>query len=99
MSNNLLALYKQELLEIIEKILPGCKIILFGSRASGTAREGSDIDIGLDMGKAISFEKILEIYVALDNATIPVKIDLVDIYSANEDIKREIQKKGIIWKT
>lgn len=98
-SEDLLELYKHQLLKILNEKLPGCKIILFGSRATGKQREGSDIDIALDMGKPISFDLILDIYVALDNSTIPIKVDLVDIQSADENIKSEILSKGIVWKT
>lgn len=95
---NLLEIYKKQLLEIIEKHVPGCKIILFGSRAAGTQREGSDIDVCLDAGHPIAFDTILDIYVDLDETTIPVKVDLIDMYTADEKIKQEILKKGIRWK-
>ncbi len=37
--------YKTILVPIITKHLPGAEIILYGSRARGDEREGSDIDI------------------------------------------------------
>lgn len=95
---NLTEIYKKQLLEIIEKKLPGCKVMLFGSRATGKHHEGSDLDIALDIGKPISFDTILDMYVLLDESTIPVKVDFVDMHTADKTIQEEIHKKGIIWK-
>lgn len=95
---NLLSIYKEQLLKIITQYIPECKIILFGSRAAGTSQEGSDIDIALDTGSAIPFDTILKIYVALDESTIPVKVDIVDMHTADDRIKKEILKKGVVWK-
>ena len=41
--------YKNELISIIHSYLPGCTIYLFGSRAIGKERPGSDIDLAVDM--------------------------------------------------
>jgi uncharacterized protein len=95
---DLLEIYKKQLLNIIEKNIPGCKVILFGSRATGTQKEGSDIDICLDAGFPVPFDSILDMYVDLDETTIPVKVDLVDLYTVDEKIRQEITKKGIVWK-
>lgn len=94
----LLEIYKEQLLQIIKKHVPGCKVTLFGSRAAGTQREGSDIDVCLDAGVAIPYDTILSMYVDLDETTIPVKVDLVDMHAANEKIKQEVLKKGVVWK-
>ena len=53
--------------------------ILFGSRAIGTNREGSDIDIALK-GKLVSHQNLLDILIALDNLDLPYKFDII-IYS------------------
>ena len=53
--------------------------ILFGSRAIGTNRAGSDIDIVLK-GKLVSHQNLLNILIALDNLDLPYKFDII-IYS------------------
>ena len=47
--------HKNILIEIVEKYLPEALIYLYGSRASGQARECSDVDIALDSGKKIEW--------------------------------------------
>ena len=90
--------------EVIAEITQRCrnygaqKIILFGSRAKGTATERSDIDIAVsDMASS----DIFELEEALEDIPTLYTIDLVDLDTCKnqlllEDIKqygREIYKK------
>ena len=49
--------------------------ILYGSRAKGTHRPGSDIDLTLK-GNELSHHDLLDIELALDDLLLPYKIDL-----------------------
>lgn len=71
------------------------RVILFGSRADSTYRDGSDIDIAVSGN--INFDLILKIRVMLDSQNLPYKIDLLDYNSISEPVlKHEIDKKGIL---
>lgn len=50
--------HKTELLNIIHKYLPNCKVWLFGSRARNQEHAGSDIDLALDNGEKIPWRTI-----------------------------------------
>ena len=89
--------YKDELISIIHKHIPGCTIYLFGSRAINKERPGSDIDIALDNGKPIDSNKLLAIKMAFDETTIPMKMDLVDFNTAPQELKNDILREGIRW--
>jgi predicted nucleotidyltransferase len=52
------------------------KVILFGSRAKGNFRAGSDIDIAL-MGEALKLNDIIQASLKIDELFLPYKIDLV----------------------
>ena len=91
--------YKEQLLDIITSIIPNCKIYLFGSRASGDASPGSDIDLALDAGSKIDFKEILQMQVKIDETAIPLSVDLVDIHNVSEDFRREIEKERVVWKS
>lgn len=90
--------YKIAILEIIEELLPGCKVQLFGSRARKDFSEGSDIDLAIDNGFPIDYKKIHALKEKFEESTIPLFIDIVDINSADEKIKNEIKRDGIVWK-
>ncbi|VXC80897.1 nucleotidyltransferase domain-containing protein [Pseudomonas sp. 9Ag] len=49
--------------------------ILYGSRAKGNYRPGSDIDLTL-IGNELSHQDLLDIELALDDLLLPYKIDL-----------------------
>ncbi|KKS67866.1 MAG: hypothetical protein UV38_C0003G0093 [candidate division TM6 bacterium GW2011_GWE2_42_60] len=89
--------YKKTLLEIIRRRLPQCKTYLFGSRARGTNQSGADIDLALDCGAAIDFSIILKLHGDIDETTIPLMVDLVDLFSASELLKEEVKKEGVLW--
>lgn len=90
--------------EVIAEITQRCrnygaqKIILFGSRAKGTATERSDIDISVS---GVASSDIFELEEALEDIPTLYTIDLVDLDTCKnqlllEDIKqygREIYKK------
>jgi hypothetical protein len=97
MKNNVAERYKAVLIDIIKKRLPRCSIYLFGSRARGDNRSGADIDLALDNHLEIDFDTILLLYHEIDETTIPLKVDLVDLQSASNDIKTEIIQEGIAW--
>ena len=90
--------YKKKLFNIIQSRLPGCKVYLFGSRARGTHKEGADIDLALDFIKQIDFDIILKLYVEIEETSIPLTVDLVDLYTASDTLKKEIQTEGVLWK-
>lgn len=53
------------------------KVLLFGSRAKGDFREGSDIDLAL-FGKDITFNQILDIQVKIEDLALLYSVDLVN---------------------
>lgn len=50
--------------------------ILFGSRAKGTHKPGSDVDIALK-GAGLTLNDLLTLSVALDELWIPLRVDLL----------------------
>ncbi len=89
--------YKNEILSVIQKFLPHAKVYLFGSRARGTHKEGSDVDLALDTGTKIDISTILDIKDAIYETTMPVFVDIVDMHSIPDVLKEEIVKEGILW--
>jgi predicted nucleotidyltransferase len=51
------------------------QVILYGSRAKGNYRDGSDIDLTIK-GKTVTLSQLLKIENALDDLLLPFKIDL-----------------------
>lgn len=70
--------------------------VLYGSRALGTFRNNSDIDITLT-GK-ITFSELLQIEGELDDLLLPYKIDL-SIFDTiqNQDLIEHVKRAGKIF--
>lgn len=89
--------HQEELLKIIHKYLPHCKVWLFGSRAVNKESPGSDIDLALDNGEPIEWNIITKILIDIDETTIPMSVDLVDLHNVADDFKKAVLKEGISW--
>ena len=71
------------------------QVILFGSRAKGNYRPGSDIDICLD-APTLDLDSQLEIETHLDDLLLPWKIDLLLRHHIdNTALRNHIERVGI----
>lgn len=53
------------------------KVVIFGSRAKGNYRDGSDIDLAV-IGDGISKEQISNIYMNIEDSGLLYKVDILD---------------------
>ena len=71
------------------------KVIIYGSRAKGTQRPSSDINLTLQ-GKALDLRVLNQIRVALDELNVPYTFDL-SLYDQieNPDLVEHIKRVGV----
>ncbi|MCH9633475.1 MAG: hypothetical protein S4CHLAM7_02000 [Chlamydiae bacterium] len=77
------------------KLFPNLnKVIIYGSRAKGNYRPGSDIDLSLQ-GKNLDYQDLVAIENSLDDLLLPYTIDL-SIYNLieNSDLIDHINRVG-----
>lgn len=89
--------YKNKLLPVLQKYFPRTKVYLFGSRAKGKARSGSDIDIAIDAGAKLDLRPFALARNEIEDLNIPVNVDLVDFRAVPQGMQEEILKDGIVW--
>ena len=86
-------------LEIIQEILSHYEAIqsalLFGSRARGTFRAASDVDIALK--GAITIKLIAKIKAEFEDSNLPFFVDIVDYARADNALKNEIDTQGVLF--
>jgi len=71
--------------------------ILYGSRATGNFREGSDIDLCL-IGETLTLMQLLKIENELDDLLLPYKIDLSLFHALdNAELIDHIRRVGIVF--
>ncbi len=83
-----------KILKIFQKYSQIKKVILFGSRAKGNYRTGSDIDVALK-GKNLDSRLLTQIGMDYDALDLPWKLDVI-IYDRieNTDLKDHIDRVG-----
>ena len=74
------------------------KTWLFGSRATGSARSFSDIDLALDAGAgSVPRDLLVRLSCALEESHIPFRVDIVDMHSVSPAVRESIGKEGQLW--
>lgn len=74
------------------------KAMLYGSRAKGNYKNGSDIDLTLHGGKDLTLNVLYKISNALDDLLLPYTIDLSIFNDIRDpDVIEHIRRAGIIF--
>ncbi len=84
-----------EVIGVIRNYMEIDEAKLFGSRAMGNFKNGSDIDIAI-LGDAISLSLILKLKNDFEESSLPYFVDIVNYNSiSNPELKRHIDQNGI----
>ncbi|MEW6774926.1 MAG: restriction endonuclease subunit S [Bdellovibrionota bacterium] len=90
-------------LEIIQKILrrhvPGREIWAFGSRATWTAKEHSDLDLAVIGEEPLSFQTLGALRDDFSESDLPYKVDVVDWATTSESFREIIRKDKVVVQT
>lgn len=73
------------------------KVVIYGSRAKGNFKKGSDIDLTM-FGPKLSYQLLADILDELDELMLPYKIDL-SVFDKldNANLKDHIERVGLIF--
>lgn len=86
----------KSLLEVFFQVPEIKTLILYGSRAKGQWRQGSDIDLCIK-DSAVSLSDILSLEVRIDDLLLPYKIDLACYESIeNAALREHIDRVGLV---
>jgi uncharacterized protein len=72
-------------------------VYLFGSRAVGTGRENSDIDVAVLPLEPLAPGTLAGIREALEESHVPWRVDLVDLSTATPELRASVENEGIRW--
>ena len=87
-----------QVLAEIQKQTPVQRVVLYGSRALGRHRSGSDVDLCLT-APAMTLEQLLQLGAQLDDLLLPWSIDLqLDHLISHEGLREHIERAGVcLW--
>ncbi|MFS2010165.1 nucleotidyltransferase family protein [Azospirillum sp. CT11-132] len=73
------------------------RVYLFGSCARGDVGHWSDIDVAIDPLEPLPPGLIGEINEELEESTVPYFVDVVDLRTAGQEVRQEVEREGIEW--
>jgi predicted nucleotidyltransferase len=75
------------------------QVYLFGSWARTEEKRSSDIDIAVEFktSDASHYRTLMNIRHALEESTIPYRIDVVHMNEADSYIVNKVREEGILW--
>ena len=68
---------------------------VFGSRAMGTAKKYSDVDIALKGRHAVPMQTLASLNESLENSNLPCTVDVVDYQCASLQLQSQIDQHGL----
>ncbi|SNZ06223.1 Predicted nucleotidyltransferase [Persephonella hydrogeniphila] len=92
-SQNKVEKYIKRIVDELKKYNPR-KIILFGSRAKGTYKKSSDIDIAVDID--LDFREKRKIKERIDQISGLYTVDLIFLSEVTEDFKKRVLEEGVV---
>lgn len=73
------------------------RAVLYGSRAKGTHRPGSDIDLTL-IGEAMTYQELQRMENEIDDLLLPYMVDLsLHLQIDNPDLLAHIERVGVVF--
>ena len=93
---------RPEWLAIIQPILatylPESEVIAYGSRVTGTAHEGSDLDLVVrnTHKPLMPTHNLGEVRDAFSESNLPILVDILDWAQIPESFREEIERSGVV---
>lgn len=86
-----------ELQDVFRRHANISKVLIFGSRAKGNYREGSDIDL-VAIGNDLDYSQLIKILTEIDNLELLYSVDLLDYNKTiNTPIGEHIDRVGQVF--
>lgn len=81
--------------DILRQQVPDRQVLAFGSRATWTAKEYSDLDLAVLGDEPLSLDAISLLSECFGESDLPFKVDLVDWARADEAFRKIIRRDGL----
>ena len=81
---------------ILGSQVPHARVLAFGSRAAGTPRKYSDLDLAIIQPEPLTLHTISRLKIAFDDSDLPICVDVVDWNQADAEFKTMVSKQGMV---
>jgi len=76
--------------------VPGCEVLAYGSRVSGTAGPHSDLDLAVVGASEVGPFALMDLREAFDESYLPFRVDVMDWNAIPASFREEITSKHVI---
>jgi predicted nucleotidyltransferase len=84
---------------ILSQYVPDHQVWAFGSRAKGTARRYSDLDLAIITQTPLPFEVIGAMREAFSDSDLPFRVDIIDWAATQDNFRRVVEAEKVILHT
>lgn len=91
--------YHSIVCDILHKHIPGREVRLFGSRATGTSKPHSDIDLVIMGDEALPLATMRMLRDEFDDSDLPFQVDLVEWAGTSEEFRKIIATTACVLET
>lgn len=82
--------------EVLRRHVPDREVRAFGSRATGTAKETSDLDLVIVGDGPLEFATLAALRDDFSDSNLPYRVDIVDWATVDEAFRRIIERDQVI---
>jgi len=87
---------RQLVLGILAAHLPHhVRVWVFGSRATGTARRYSDLDLAIDADRPLTIDEVAVLREAFEESDLPFRVDVIDWNATEERFRRLVAAERV----
>ena len=86
----------QEVREILRRWLPNRRVAAFGSRVTGGARPGSDLDLVVLGNEPLPLRTLFRLKDAFEESDLPILVDVVDQGRMDPDFFERLRGRMVI---
>jgi type I restriction enzyme S subunit len=87
--------HRKIVFDILARHIPGREVQVFGSRATGTAKPFSDLDLVIMGGEPLPVTTMRILRDAFDDSDLPFQVDLVEWAGTSEEFRKVIERTAI----
>jgi len=75
---------------------PNATVWVFGSRAKGTAKKASDLDLAIDAGRPLTRAESISLWDEFEESDLPYRVDVVDLHTISESFREIIEQDKVL---
>ena len=81
--------------QLVNSVLPGARVAVFGSRATGRARPFSDLDLLLCDPPRLSWAQRADLHDAFEASALPFSVDVVELDGLAEGMRARVLAEAL----